>query len=191
MGGFQLWANLPRTQKMMEPRYREVRPEDIPVAELPDGVRVRVICGEFSGVRGPVRDILVDPRYLDVTVPANVTADLPVPAGHNAFATIVSGTGYFDPGKDSYSYDAEGVNYFDLKRECRLDSGHLVVFGEGDAVQVRAQGESLRFLLVSGRPLREPVAWWGPIVMNRREELRVAMEELESGAFVKHRTKGN
>jgi hypothetical protein len=189
MGGFQLWANLPKASKMMEPRYQEVPAAAIPVAAFPGGISARVICGEIAGVRGPVQDVLTVPRYLDVTVPANARAEIPVPVGHNAFAYVVSGVGTFDPDQDPYSYDAQGANYFDLKRECRLDSGHLVVYGAGDAVQVRAQGEALRFLLASGRPLREPVAWWGPIVMNTREELRVAMQELDEGTFVKHRSK--
>jgi quercetin 2,3-dioxygenase len=185
MWGFQLWANLPASQKMMDPRYREVKRDDIPVAETA-GIHVRVISGEVAGVRGPVRDIVTDPEYLDVSVPAGHTFTHPVKPAHTVFAYVIEGEGYFDPERDPYAREAVGENYFDLARPCVCGNYTLVVYGPGDTVVVATETQPVRFLLVSGRPLKEPVAWYGPIVMNTQAELRTAFREYEEGTFVKH-----
>ena len=169
MWGFQLWANLPAAQKMMPPRYQEVKSEQIPEVMLDSGAKVKVICGEVAGVKGPVRDIVIDPEYLDITVPPDTTFQHPVHRDHRGFAYIIEGEGNFD----TQGEDPLGVE-------------HLVVFGEGDGIAVSAASRPVRFLLVSGRPIGEPVAWRGPIVMNTTEELRVAFEEYQNGTFIKH-----
>ncbi|MBN2355373.1 pirin family protein [candidate division KSB1 bacterium] len=186
MGGFQLWANLPAAHKMTAPRYRDVRSDQIPAVKTADGLVVKIICGEYQGNQGPVRDILIDPLYLDVIVPAGKRFDLSLHPDYTAFAYVFDGDGYFEPERDPYKYEMEPANYFSFKRECRIKPVHLVLFDEGDAVSVNAGEQGVRFLLISGRSLKEPVAWWGPIVMNTQQELRTAMEEYESGTFLKH-----
>jgi redox-sensitive bicupin YhaK (pirin superfamily) len=185
MGGFQLWANLPASMKMMEPRYRDVRSEQIPEVSLDGGVKVRIICGEVNGVRGPVRDIVIDPEYLDVSVPSGSTFIQPIKRGHTVFAYAIEGKGYFDDDLDSFSHEVVGKNYFDLNRECMCSEETLIHYGDGDHVAITATDGPLRFLLVSGRPIGEPVAWYGPIVMNSQEELRVAFDEYHKGTFIK------
>ncbi len=170
MGGFQLWVNLPASSKMMDPRYQEVKRADIPEIQAAKGVDVRVISGQLGAVRGPVRDIVVEPEYLDVRMAPHSAFDHPVRKGHRAFAYVVGGRGRFD--------DESGEV---------VDSENLVLFKDGDRVRIEAMDEPLRFLLVSGKPLHEPVAWWGPIVMNNRKEIELAVEEFQDGTFVKHR----
>jgi redox-sensitive bicupin YhaK (pirin superfamily) len=184
MWGFQLWANLPASHKMMDPRYRGLVSAEIPEAKLRD-VHVRVICGEVGGVRGPVRDVVVDPEYLDVTVPEETTFIHPVKKGYTALAYVIDGEGYFDGERNSYSHEVVGTNYFDFKRECECRAENLILYGDGDVVKITTQARPVRFLLVSGKPIGEPVAWYGPIVMNTQEELQVAFEEYEKGKFVK------
>jgi len=186
MGGFQLWANLPASHKMMNPRYQEVKSRQIPALELAGGVKVQVICGEVEGVRGPVQDIVIDPEYLDVSIPAGSRFVHPTKRGHTVFAYVSEGRGYFDEDRNAYAHDMVGAGYFDLKAECACASETLVLYGDGDEVVVTADREPVRFLLVSGKPIGEPVAWYGPIVMNTRDELRVAFEEYEKGTFIKH-----
>jgi hypothetical protein len=185
MGGFQLWANLPAYQKMMKPRYRDVRREQIPEVTLDGGVKVKIICGKVKGTQGPVRDIVIDPEYLDVSMPAGSNFTHPIEDGHNVFAYVVGGRGYFDDVRDSFGHEVIGGNYFDLDRQCVCDSESLILYGDGDHVYITASEEPLRFLLVSGRPLGEPVAWYGPIVMNSQDELRTAFEEYRNGTFIK------
>ena len=185
MWGFQLWANLPAARKMMPPRYRGITSSDIPLVTMPNGTWVRVICGEVGGVRGPVRDVVIDPEYLDVSVPKGAGLVHPVPAGHTVFAYVISGSGYFDRERNAYAHDVVGKNYFDFRRDCRCGPETLIHFDEGDEVAITACEGPLRFLLVSGRPIGEPVAWYGPIVMNSREELQIAFEEYERGTFIK------
>jgi redox-sensitive bicupin YhaK (pirin superfamily) len=187
MGGFQLWANLPASHKMMDPRYRDVRSSEIPVVELSGGVRARVICGEVAGTRGPVRDIVTDPAYFDVTVPAGARFVHPTPLDHNVFAYVIGGNARFCEGRDPFSYEAVGANYFDLERKPLLGNESLVLFGAGEEIAVTTENEPVRFLLMSGRPIREPVAWYGPIVMNTQEELRIAFDEYQRGTFIKHK----
>ncbi len=186
MWGFQLWANLPAARKMTEPRYQEVRAAEIPEAALGNGVRAKVVCGAVDGVQGPVRDVAIDPQYLDVTVPPGTTFTFPVEQGRRAFTYVVSGRAYFEPERDPYAYDVEGANYFDFKRDCLLGPENAVLFdNSGDELAITTGEEAARFLLVTGRPLGEPVAWYGPIVMNTQEELRQAFQELREGTFLK------
>lgn len=186
MWGFQLWANLPASHKMMEPRYRDVKRHQIPEVRLDGGVKVKVVCGEVGGVRGSVRDIVIDPEFLDVTVPAGTSYAHRVREGYTVFAYVVDGKGYFEPERDPYGYEVEGGNYFDFKRECLIGSDSLVIFADGQELSISTQGEGVRFLLISGKPIREPVAWYGPVVMNTQEELRIAFEEYQRGTFLKH-----
>jgi len=168
MGGFQLWANLPATQKMADPRYRGFEASEIPVAEA-DGTRIRVVCGTVGETAGPVQGIAIDPELLDVTLGPDVTWSHPTPRGHTYFAYLFEGDARF--GGASHSVTA--------------GQGALVLFGDGGSVSAQAGGGGVRFLLAGGRPLHEPIAWRGPIVMNTREELDLAWRELDDGTFVK------
>jgi redox-sensitive bicupin YhaK (pirin superfamily) len=185
MGGFQLWANLPASRKMMDPRYRDITRADIPVVESAGGVRTRVLCGMVSGTRGPVQDVVIEPEYLDVTIPPGGRFEHPTPPGHTVFAYLFEGRALFCDQKNPYSYEAEGTGYFDLERSPWVESEHLVLLADGDRLVVSTEEKAARFLLISGKPLREPVAWYGPIVMNSQEELRVAFEEYQQGTFIK------
>jgi redox-sensitive bicupin YhaK (pirin superfamily) len=185
MGGFQLWANLPAARKMMGPRYRDVQAADIPEVTAPGGAKVRIICGRVGGARGPVRDIVTDPEYLDVAVPPGAGFSHPTKPGHTVFAYVFEGRGYFSREKNPFLYDVEGVNYFDLERKPDIGDHSVVLFGGGAGVDITAGDEPVRFLLVSGKPLGEPVAWQGPIVMNTQEELRAAFREYRNGTFIK------
>ena len=186
MWGFQLWANLPASHKMMEPRYRDVKYHQIPEVRLTNNVTMKIICGKVNGTSGPVQDIVTDPEYLDVTVPPDTMFIHRVQEGYTAFAYVIKGRGYFEPERNPYGYEVEGKNYFDFKRECLIGAESLVIFDDGEELSVSTGGESVRFLLVSGKPIREPVAWYGPIVMNTQEELRIAFEEYQNGTFLKH-----
>ena len=185
MHGFQLWANLPAADKMMDPRYRGIASPEIPAITQPNGTTVKVIAGTVGGVTGPVRDVVTAPEYLDVTVPPGAAFAHATPRGHTVFAYVIGGQGVFCQQKDPYSYEAEGAGYFDMERAPLLGDGHVVLFGDGDAVTISAEQEAVRFLLVSGKPIREPIAWYGPIVMNTQEELRTAFDELNRGTFIK------
>jgi redox-sensitive bicupin YhaK (pirin superfamily) len=187
MGGFQLWANLPASRKMMEPRYRDVRREQIPEVSLEGGVNVKIICGEVNGVRGPVHDVVIEPEYLDVTMSELSGFVHPIKRGHTAFAYVIEGEGYFDDERDSFAHEVVGRSYFDLDRDCMCGAETLVLYEDGGQVSISTKDKSLRFLLISGRPIGEPVAWYGPIVMNTQEELRVAFDEYRKGTFIKHK----
>jgi redox-sensitive bicupin YhaK (pirin superfamily) len=187
MWGFQLWENLPASHKMMDPRYRDIKCNQIPEITLEHGVKVKIICGEVDGGKGPVKDIIIDPEYLDITVPPKSNFTRMVKKGHTVFAYIIEGKGYFDQGRDSYAYEVEGSNYFDFRRECLIGPENLIIFDDGDEVLISSEDKPLRFLFVSGKPIGEPVAWYGPIVMNTQEELRIAFEEYQNGTFIKHR----
>jgi len=187
MWGFQLWANLPASHKMMDPRYREVKSGQTPETIMEGGAKVRVICGELNGVKGPVRDIVTDPEYLDVRVPPRSKFLHTVKLGHTVLAYVIEGKGYFDQGRNPYAYEVEGANYFDFERNCLIGPESLVMFDDGDQLTFTTADEAVRFLLVSGKPIREPVAWYGPIVMNTQDELRTAFEEYRNGTFIKHK----
>ena len=186
MSGFQLWANLPATHKMMDPRYRDVKNQQIPEISLKNGVKVKIICGKINGTQGPVKDIVTEPEYLDVAVPAGATFAHPVKRGRNVFAYVIDGEAYFDQGRDAYGHEVVGTNCFDFKRSCMCGNETMICYGDGDEVSVNSEN-GVRFLLASGKPLDQPVAWYGPIVMNTQEELRLAFEEYQSGTFIKHR----
>jgi len=186
MWGFQFWANLPAVQKMMAPRYRDVKAADIPPVKLNGGIWVRIVAGEVAGVKGPVQDIVIDPEMLDVTIPAGTSFTHTLPAGHTAFAYVLSGEAYFDDQRNAYAYEVVGHGWTDLERRCICQPETVVLFEhKGEAVKVETIDKPIRFLFVSGRPLGEPVAWYGPIVMNTQEELQVAFEEYRNGTFIK------
>ncbi len=186
MYGFQLWANLPKSHKMMGPRYRDVKSDQIPEVSLENGTKIRVICGSVGNRQGPVRDIVIDPEYLDVTVPVGSKFTHPTKRGHIVLAYVIGGKGYFCKEKKPFSYEMEGANYFDMQRDPFLANGDLVLFGDGDQVLVSTDADTVRFLLISGKPIGEPIAWYGPIVMNTKDELRIAFEEYNNGTFVRH-----
>ncbi len=187
MHGFQLWANLPASRKMMEPRYQGLIAAQIPEVTDSNGNIIKVICGEVNETRGPVQDIITHPAYLDVTIPPAGTFVYATPREHTVFAYVIQGEASFSHQDDPYSYPAQGTNYFDMERTPLIGNRHLVLFGEGTSVTVTARQEGVRFLLISGQPIREPIAWYGPIVMNTQEELRTAFEELRRGTFIKPR----
>jgi len=187
MWGFQFWANLPAERKMMEPRYRDVAAAAIPETTLASGVRIRIVSGRINGVEGPVQDIVIDPEMLDVSVPAGTVFRHPVKEGHTAVAYILDGEGYFDGRRDPFAYEMVGSGWLDVARRCVLAPETVVLYErDGDEVAVAAGDKPLRFLFISGKPLGEPVAWYGPIVMNTQEELRIAFEEYQKGTFIKH-----
>jgi len=185
MHGFQLWANLPARLKMTAPRYQEVKAPEIPEVTDDDGTKVRLITGQFWGKRGPVEGIAADPTYIDVTVPPRKRKTLPVETTHHAFAYVFAGSGKFCNASAPLSVPTEGMGWADTTLATEADNRSLVLFGTGDEVTVEAGEQGIRFLLVSGRPLREPVAWYGPIVMNTQEQLQQAFEELQKGTFLK------
>ena len=170
--GFQLWANLPASHKMMDPRYRDVKAKQIPEVSLDEGVQVKIISGELEGTSGPVQDVVTDPEYLDVTIPPETSFFHTIEKGKNAFAYIIEGAGFFDGiwvGRSIHGPET------------------LITLEDGDYVSIAAGPEGVRFLLVSGIPIGEPVAWYGPIVMNTQDELRIAFEEYQKGTFIKYK----
>ena len=185
MEGFQLWANLPASHKMMSPRYQDVKANQIPTATLDNGVSIKIICGQLNGTQGPVKDIVIEPQYLDITIPPETTYLHPTNKGHTVFGYVIEGACYFCPEKKPFSFDAEGVNYFDMTPQALADNTTLILFEDGDHVYINTEKEPVRFLLVSGKPIGEPVAWYGPIVMNTQEELQTAFNEYEDGTFIK------
>jgi len=185
--GFQLWANLPRSQKMMEPRYREVPAKTIPEAVLDSKTRVKVICGALNGSTGPVKDIVTDPEYLDVALAPGAAFRHTAKFGHTVFAYVIEGKAYFDQSRDAYAHEMESAGWWDVKRDCAPGPGSVVLYSRrGTDIEVRTEASGVRFLLVSGKPINEAVAWYGPIVMNTAEELKTAFEEYEKGSFIKH-----
>lgn len=185
MHGFQLWANLPRELKMSDPRYQDIPGTEVPVRSEDDGTIIRVLCGEFGGVTGPVDGIAAAPRYLDITVPAGRTRTFRMDVESRAFAYIFEGDGAFrgasDPQPVPYEQEDDVIAY----KPVEVDNRSLIIFDSGDEVRVSAGEEGLRFLLVSGRPIREPVAWYGPIVMNTQAELQEAFREFQQGTFIR------
>ncbi len=166
MHGFQLWANLPAAQKMMMPRYRGITADQIPQVEMENGARIKVIAGSLGGVQGPMDAIVIDPEYLDCTVPDGEAFVHPTDPSYTAFIYVIGGKGRTD--------------------ETTIENGTLVLFESGEQLRVSASGTTLRFLLLTGKPLKEPVAWKGPIVMNTQAELDIAFREYREGTFVKH-----
>ena len=186
MGGFQLWANLPASQKMRDPRYRDVKKADIPEVALPGGVTARIICGAIGRTRGPVRDIVIDPEYLDISMPAQAEFVHPTKPGHTVIAYVFEGEGCFSDEAGPLSYEVEPASYFDLERKPVQGDHAVILFGDGGRIKATTTDSPVRFLLIAGRPLGEPVAWQGPIVMNTQEELRTAFREYRNGTFIRH-----
>jgi redox-sensitive bicupin YhaK (pirin superfamily) len=184
MHGFQLWANLPSARKMTAPRYQEVKAGEIPEVTDDDGTRVRIVCGSFWGTKGPVEGIATDPIYLDISIPPGKKKTLPVATTRHAFAYVFAGGGKFCNASGPLAVPTEGVGWMDTAPPARAENRSLVLFDSGDEVAVQTGDEGIRFLLVSGKPLEEPVAWYGPIVMNTQKELQTAFEDLERGTFL-------
>jgi len=187
MHGFQLWANLPSSLKMTAPRYQDVSSKDIPEVIDDDGTRVRVISGNFWGKAGPVDRVAADPRYLDVFVPPGQRKRLAVESSRHAFAYVFEGSGSFRDASQPRSVRTEIVGSNESPGASEVGNRSLVLFDSGDEIVVQAGAEGIRFLLVSGKPIEEPVAWYGPIVMNTRTELEQAYAELRDGTFIKKR----
>ena len=186
MHGFQLWANLPASLKMTAPNYQDVPAAEIPETVDDDGTRVRVVCGAFRGQKGPVDGIAADPRYLDISVPPGVRKTLKVEVERHAFAYVFEGSGSFRDASKPFGVLLEkSVDDEEVLVRDQTGNRSLVVFDRGDEVTVQAGEAGLRFLLISGKPIREPVAWQGPIVMNTKAELETAYRELQEGGFIK------
>ena len=185
MHGFQLWANLPAQLKMTKPRYQDVHAREVPEVTDDDGTRVRIVCGDFWGKTGPVDGIAADPRYLDVSVPPGVRKVLPVELDRHAFAYVFEGSGTFRDASAPFGVLTEKGGPVETVAREQAGNRSLVLFDRGDEVVVQAGEHGIRFLLVSGKPIEEPVAWYGPIVMNTQEQLRQAVSELQAGTFIK------
>src|SRR5690349_3810207 len=186
MHGFQLWANLPSALKMTAPRYQDIPSNAIPEVTDDDGTQVRVICGEFWGKKGPVNGVAADPNYFDVFVPAGKRKHLKIETTRNAFAYVFAGSGTFRDASNPQAVLTDQVARPDAPPVYDASNHSLVLFDRGDEITVQAGPEGIRFLLVSGKPIEEPVAWHGPIVMNTQQELRQAVAELQNGTFIKH-----
>jgi redox-sensitive bicupin YhaK (pirin superfamily) len=185
MHGFQLWANLPSSLKMTKPRYQDVSSLHIPEVTEDDGTKIRIICGDFWGKKGPVDGIAADPRYLDVWVPPGKRKTLKVETSYHAFAYVFEGSGLFREASQPMPVKTDTVGMGDNAKPMMTGNRSLVLFGTGDEVTVQAGDAGIRFLFVSGRPLQEPVAWHGPIVMNTQAELMQAFSDLQNGTFIK------
>src|SRR5204863_1171663 len=185
MHGFQLWANLPASLKMTAPRYQDIKAGEVPEVTDDDGTHVRVVCGDFWGKRGPIEGVAADPRYLDVWVPPGKRKTLPIETERHAFAYVFEGSGSFRSASQPFGVltEKEVDGNETVVRE-KTGNRSLVLFDSGDEVTVQAGDEGIRFLLVSGKPLQEPVAWYGPIVMNTQEQLQEAYAELKEGTFL-------
>ena len=190
MHGFQLWANLPASLKMTPPRYQEVKAVEIPEVVEDDGTRARIVCGNFWGKRGPIEGIAADPTYIDVTVPPGKRKTLLVETTRHSFADVFSGSGKFCNASGPLAVPTEGIKWLETTPPTAADNRSLILFDSGDEVAVQAGEDGIRFLLVSGKPLQEPVAWYGPIVMNTQAQLQQAYEELREGTFLKPPTGG-
>jgi hypothetical protein len=190
MHGFQLWANLPSSLKMTKPRYQEVKAAEIPAVTDDDGTIVRVVSGNYRGTRGPVAEVAAEPSYLDVWVAPRKRKTLPVETSRHAFAYVFEGAGKFCNASGPLSVPTEGAGWADAKPPAEAGNRTLVLFDRGDEVTVEAGEDGIRFLLVSGKPFGEPVAWYGPIVMNTQDELREAFDELEKGTFLRSGARG-
>jgi redox-sensitive bicupin YhaK (pirin superfamily) len=186
MGGFQLWANLPASQKMSAPRYRGITSVQIPKLHLENGVEIHIICGHIGDTQGPVNDIAIDPEYLDITIPAGISWTHHLRRGHTAFAYIIEGKGLFCKDAVPLSSEPQKSSTFEFMDGAFLENTTLILFSDGDTINITTKDEPVRFLLISGKPLNEPIAWNGPIVMNTQAELRKAFEEYQNGTFIHH-----
>lgn len=186
MHGFQLWANLPASLKMTNPRYQDIPSAAIPEVTEDDGTKARVICGEFWGEKGPVEGVAADPNYIDISVPPRRKRRIAVETTRHAFAYVFAGSGTFRNASDPRAVLTESAVDPNAPAVYDAKNHSLVLFDLGDEIVVQAGPEGIRFLLISGKPLREPVAWYGPIVMNTQDQLRQALRELNDGTFIKH-----
>jgi hypothetical protein len=186
MHGFQLWANLPSSLKMTNPRYQDIPSSAIPEVTDDDGTKARIICGEFWGKRGPVEGVAADPAYVDISVAPSQRKRIKIDVSRNAFAYVFAGSGTFRDASEPRAVLTEHTERPDATPTYDARNHSLVLFDRGDEIAVQAGPEGIRFLLVSGKPLKEPVAWYGPIVMNYPGELKQAMAELQEGTFIKH-----
>jgi len=168
MGGLQLWVNLPASHKMMDPHYRDIKSKNIPEHLTENGVTVKVISGNYKGLIGPAQDIISDPEYLDISMPPNEIFEHNINPEHTLFAYVLEGAGIFEPNAKN-----------------NITKENLILFENGEKASITADTQGLRFLLISGKPIGEPVAWYGPIVMNTEEELAEAFDEYRSGTFIK------
>ena len=184
MHGFQLWANLPSSLKMTAPRYQDIPGSELPEVIEDDGTRVRIVCGDFGDKKSPVDGVAADPRYLDISVPPNKRKTIKVEVERHAFAYVFAGSGTFRAASQPFGVLTE-KNDDSIVRET-TGNRSLVLFDSGDEITVQAGDEGIRFLLVSGKPIQEPVAWYGPIVMNTQAELQQAVSDLRNGTFIKH-----
>ena len=176
--GFQLWANLPSEYKMMKPRYRDIKASMIPVIKKENGVEIRVIAGAYDGIAGPIKDVVIEPEYFDLYIPEGQTFIKKTNRGNTVFAYVMEGSGIFRKQDDPY-------DYIDINNKKTIGKMNLVLFDDGDYIEITAVDSSIRLLLISGQPINEEIAWYGPIVMNTREELNIAFQELERGTFIK------
>jgi quercetin 2,3-dioxygenase len=209
MLGFQLWANLPASHKMMQPRYQDIKAAEIPEVTLANGIKIRVICGEIDEIQGPVQDIIIDPEYLDITLPSNTEYNHPTKKGYTVFIYVIGGkgetgrqgdkeTGRQGDKETGRQGDKETGRLGDKetggqgdketrgKGENFVENEMLVLYDDGDQVEIKTGEEPVRFLLIAGKPLNEPIAWGGPIVMNTQDELDHAFEEYRTGRFIKN-----
>lgn len=184
--GFQLWANLPAKHKMTRPRYQDVQAKDIPTVIEDDGTSVRVLCGKFWGERGPIDGVAADPRYLDISLPPNTSRSIPIETTRNAFAYVIAGAVRFRDASEPQPVRVEDPMNHGIALTQFADNRSLILFDNGDSIRVESGEQGGRFLLVSGEPIQEPVAWRGPIVMNTHDELRQAFQELNDGTFIKN-----
>ena len=187
MHGFQLWANLPATLKMSDPYYQDRSAADIPEVTEDDGTSARIICGNLWGKNGAVDGVAASPNYFDISVPPRITKTIRIDVARNAFAYIFSGDGVFADASDPRGVQTEYTGVAGVEMSGNADNRTLVLFDRGDEIRVSTGDSGIRFLLVSGEPIEEPVAWYGPIVMNTQEELRIASEEYQNGTFLKHK----
>jgi len=191
MHGFQLWANLPAALKMTSPRYQDIQGADVPEITDDDGTVARIVVGEFWGKRGVVDGVAADPQYLDISVPPNTRKTLPVDTYRNAFAYVFEGSASFRDASEPVGVMVEKeVNGQELHLQDQSGNRTLVMFDTGDEIVVYSGETGVRFLLISGRPLREPVAWHGPIVMNTKAEIQQALQDLKSGHFISENAAG-
>jgi len=186
MHGFQLWANLPASLKMTHPRYQDIKAADIPEVTDDDGTRARIVCGEFWGKKGPVEGVAADPNYVDISVPPNKKKHIKVDVTRSAFAYVFAGSGTFRDSSEPQAVLTEQAANPNATPVYDAKNHSLVLFDRGDEIVVQSGEEGIRFLLVSGKPIEEPVAWYGPIVMNTQSQLHQALTELNNGTFIKH-----
>lgn len=184
MHGFQLWANLPSHLKMTRPRYQDFQSSDIPVVKEDDGMEVRILCGNFFGKTGPVEGIAADPQYLDISLPAEMTRTIKISVDRHAFAYVYEGSGYFHEASEPKGVLTEDTASDLIYRARAVKNRHLILFDQGEEIKVSSESQGLRFLLATGKPLGEPVAWHGPIVMNTQEEIQQAIRDLQQGTFI-------